>query len=454
MVMMQFDRHTMQEQNEILVRKRDLFALWLVNEKICTTIKDFENNYGQAFANILTSLESENFVKISKGKVSLTGKAEEALNFWETSSDYFYNKKEEQFDFNAEKSFYKELQVVMKSQKRPTVLVTGYIGVGKTTLIQKVLGADIVPPDKIGHGAPKTIKFESYQDDFITLIDSRGFEPSMNAPTYIKEAKSQILKQQSSEDINDHIHLVWYCISGPIARVTDVDLELIGKLFTPRNTLVILTKADITRPEQSKAMTERLLSAGVSRSAILSVADNDIESIKMLVQKSIEILPSAYKDAFIAKQKTILEGKKEKALEIVIATALRATIVGMLPVVDIPFLIAMEHRMLSRLAVTYGFNSNEVKRLIPQSAILTIGASVTGLVALDYFGPTGFLIGGAGAGLVTYGVGSLLNAYFISCSEAILAGQSVESVPLFSITKEQILKAGEGFQKGSSKSYE
>lgn len=60
--------------------------------------------------------------------------------------------------------------------KRPNILVAGYTGCGKTSLIRTVLGSEIVPAEGVGNSRPCRIEFDCYENEEIRLWDSRGLE--------------------------------------------------------------------------------------------------------------------------------------------------------------------------------------------------------------------------------------------------------------------------------------
>jgi ethanolamine utilization protein EutP (predicted NTPase) len=75
---------------------------------------------------------------------------------------------------------------------------------------------------------------------------------------------------------------------------------LIRSVFS--NVLVLITKYDITRPNQREAITAELRASRVRPESILVVSENDPASLRAVVARSLEMLPDAYRDAFLAAQ--------------------------------------------------------------------------------------------------------------------------------------------------------
>jgi len=77
---------------------------------------------------------------------------------------------------DAKETFEQKYAEEMGKVVKPTILVCGYTGAGKTSLIQAICGKDTVPDDRIGHGKPMTQEFVQYRNSFINLWDSKGLE--------------------------------------------------------------------------------------------------------------------------------------------------------------------------------------------------------------------------------------------------------------------------------------
>lgn len=187
--------------------------------------------------------------------------------------------------------------------KKPNILICGYTGVGKTSIIQALLGKDSVPDNEVGHEAkPKTQYYREHENELIRIWDSKGLEPDKGQDEFIRMTEEFIRKRQDkSNNVDDHIHIFWYAISVGIGKVTDTDLKIIS-IFPKESALIIISKIDLDkRGTTVEAIKRRLIKDGnIAEDRI--ILTTDIESgrigIKELYEKSLEILPEAYKTAF------------------------------------------------------------------------------------------------------------------------------------------------------------
>ncbi|MEM9275716.1 MAG: GTPase [Cyanobacteria bacterium P01_F01_bin.143] len=346
------------------------------------------------------------------------------------------------------KNFIKQLNETLSSQKKPTIMIAGYVGCGKTTLAANILGKNIVPEEAIGHCESTTKGFIDYGDDYINIIDSQGFEPPMTQDHFLEFIKTHIKAKQLSNNIQDHVHLIWYCIEGPKARITPTDIDLINKILPKESTILVITKMDITKKEQKKALTDKLLkSTEIPSSRILYVSEEEKESLENLVKTSDSILPQAYRAAFMSKQKVILEEKQIQASKCIRNYAIGLGIVGIAPFIDVPFIVGFQYKMIKDLAQIYGFNSEEIEEFIGYSTAAVITGSAFGGSLLDLSGPIGWLVGGFSAGTITGGLGMIVSDYFYRCSEAIMAGKDIKEIPKLKLTKDELQSSAVKFKE-------
>lgn len=274
---------------------------------------DIYNAQFEVLEHILDRLCKENGVSQSSQSTKEQTKNQ---NLWRSimSSVNFKQEFENKFDEAASLS------------KRPNILVAGYTGCGKTSLIRSVLGDEIVPQAGISNGKPCRIDFDSYENDSIRLWDSRGLELGEKEDEYKDMMREFVSDCQDDPNVDEHIHLVWYLIQGNGARVTDCDLVLMKDIFTFDDVIAVISKKDITKPVQTKAIREELMKAGVPEEHIVEVSDSKSGSIgcKELVELSHAMLPAAYRDAFMAAQSidrgakaARVADKKERAIAIV-----------------------------------------------------------------------------------------------------------------------------------------
>lgn len=226
-------------------------------------------------------------------------------------------------DFSEE--FNRKFEKEQLLTKRPNILIVGYTGCGKTSIIRTVVGEE-VPKEAVTHSKPCRIEFDRYENENICLWDSRGLKLGDSEHDFCQRMKDFIAERRDSLNVDEHIHLVWYLIQGNGARVTECDFELTKNIFTQDNVIVLISKNDITRPEQLQGISRLLIEAGIPKERILPVSDTEGGSIntKELVELSRRMLPAAYRDAFMSAQSIdrearaqVIAGFAEKAREMI-----------------------------------------------------------------------------------------------------------------------------------------
>ena len=246
--------------------------------------------------------------------------------------------------------------------KKPNILICGYTGVGKTSIIQALLGEDLVPDNKIGHEAnPMTQDYDRYENELIGIWDSKGLEPDKGENEFIERTKKYIRELQENKNVDEHIHIFWYVISAGIERITETDLKIIN-LFPKESTLIIISKIDKdTRNKTVEAYKKKLIGEGnISEDKIIYTTD--IEGgkigIKELYENSLKIMPEAYKIAFeeaqrinIEKAIQIKKEKDKKANYIILKYINEIRIYGDINKVNIKI-----SSMLAELSNLYGLN--------------------------------------------------------------------------------------------------
>ena len=104
--------------------------------------------------------------------------------------------------------------------EKGNILVIGNSGVGKSTLINAVLGTDEAETGGGTSGTTKELKV--YENDALPfrLIDTIGFEPAflkeMNAVNAVKKWSKESAKEGKTDT---QINLIWFCVEGTSGKL-------------------------------------------------------------------------------------------------------------------------------------------------------------------------------------------------------------------------------------------
>lgn len=129
---------------------------------------------------IVNRLLAENGCKVNE-------KSAEAGNSWRKIMENI------NFKTEFERNFSEAEQVC----KRPNILVAGYTGSGKTSLIRTILGSELVPIEGIGNSRPCRIEFDCCENEDIRLWDSRGLELGDREKDFREKMKEFIAERQN-----------------------------------------------------------------------------------------------------------------------------------------------------------------------------------------------------------------------------------------------------------------
>ena len=117
-----------------------------------------------------------------------------------------------------------------KDLEKMNFIVIGNSGVGKSTLINEILGEKLAMEGNGTRTTTKCQKYESKLVPFITILDTMGTEigSGHKLSDVLEETLNKIMKQLDSNDPNDHVHCILYCTNSN--RFFEDELEVILKI--------------------------------------------------------------------------------------------------------------------------------------------------------------------------------------------------------------------------------
>jgi uncharacterized protein (DUF697 family)/GTP-binding protein EngB required for normal cell division len=297
----------------------------------------------------------------------------------------------------------------------PNIAVIGRSGVGKSSLINRVFGANLAAT---GAGKPITRYYQRYANEHIVLFDTPGWEPGEAGQTAFYADTQAFLRQYRTTTPTDHIHLVWYALDAPSARFTEFDSRLISGLLRNYPVFLVLTKCDVAREDQKQAIIVAAHAARLPNLVrIAQVAAQPLlgepAGIDQLVNSTFEQLPLMERQAFelVESVRSALEqvmiARGKSARNHILLAAGEAAAAGAIPIpfLDIPVLLGISSRMIYRIGEVYGLDKVAVDRMIHEKQIrrwlysAVVGRSV--VFELIKFIPAVGTVGGGALDAVT-----------------------------------------------------
>ena len=285
--------------------------------------------------------------------------------------------------------------------EKGNVLVIGNSGVGKSTLINSVLGKEAAKTDWGTHGT--TTKLEIYESEGdqvpFRVIDTIGFEPN-----YLKERRAVNAVRKWSRDCarkggeNGRIDVIWFCVDGTRSKLFAEDIRRMTRAVSMWKSVPII--AVITKsysvPDREKniemirkAFEGQKKTRNNLREIIPVVAQiytiNDTayappDGIPQLIDATNALMPEGSRAAAHDLAQFILNRKRVLAQSIVGAATAGAVVVGAvpLPVPDGVILTPTEVMEVNSLAKVYGIEGKAGSKHFLNSII---EAGTVGMVA-------------------------------------------------------------------------
>ena len=135
------------------------------------------------------------------------------------------------------------------------ILVIGDSGVGKSTLINAVLGEEKAETSCGTAGTTKELKV--YENDILEfrVIDTVGFEPGffkrLEAINSVKKWSKKVIKEGKE---NSNINVIWFCVEGTSSKLFPETIKSLSKataIYPSVPIIVVITKS-YSKPEREK----------------------------------------------------------------------------------------------------------------------------------------------------------------------------------------------------------
>lgn len=316
------------------------------------------------------------------------------------------------------------------------ILLLGPSGVGKSTLINAVLGNEQAHTSTFREGGD-TQEITVFQSDDLgyRLIDTKGMEPNwiqqMDTMHNIKKYINGLIKKGNPDAA---IEVIWYCLNSFGDRVFEKELDPIKRVcksFPGIPVVVVLTKSLAPQEieEQKEIVLKRIFAeyeekGRFSISDVISVnslafttrsgelipiygVDRLIETTNTLVPEATKLAMQGYNQAFIKLK------AKWAYTEIVACTLAAAAVAGttLVPVADSAVLVPIQTGMTKGIASLYKMgNVATISGAIYEGAAISVVAkNIAGMIKALPGLPekiTAQVINAIVAGVFTFAVGT------------------------------------------------
>ncbi len=259
--------------------------------------------------------------------------------------------------------------------KRGNVLVLGNSGVGKSTLINAVLGEDVAPTGYGSAGTTKELKiFENDKINF-RLIDSVGFEPGfLKRRSAVNAVRDWSKIAAKAGDPNSQINVIWFCVDGTSRKLFPQTIDSLARsvsVFKTVPIIVVITKS-YSEPDREenirmvrqafakrhrKLNVERIIPVVAEIYYLNEQAFAAPEGISELIDATNDVMPSGIAAAEYDISQYKLQRKNTFAHGVIgasTAAGVATAAVTFIPMTDAVVLSGIEAAEVNLLAQIYG----------------------------------------------------------------------------------------------------
>ena len=286
--------------------------------------------------------------------------------------------------------------------KKGNVLVIGNSGVGKSTLINAVLGKAAAKTGYGNHGTTRNLELYEGDDLPFRVIDTIGFEP-----TLIKEQMAIHAVRKWSKDCakagkeDNQINVIWFCVDGTSRKLFPKAIQSLSRATAMWKTvpvIVVITKsysiperAENIEMVQSAFAAQKRYSKNLKKIIPVVAATYELnetafappEGITELIDATNACMPEGLQAGVKDLAEFKLQRKRALAHSIVGASTLSAVLVGATPtsIADSLILAPLEVGEINAVAKIYGLNGDRQYEKFKDS-IVEVGSVTTAAKAI------------------------------------------------------------------------
>ena len=354
----------------------------------------------------------------------------------------------DEFDFEE------ALKKIENEVVSPNILLCGATGVGKSSLVNDIFGEEVA---QVGEGVPITSGVNLYKCKTVNLYDSEGYEIGEEKQSYYQDSILACIdkyKEEYPEDLNKHIHEVWYCISAANKRITETDISIINQIKNKKVPLaIVFTQIDSVDEDELKALINvcgqecqgsDYFTYCVTDNAEMKVLLKNYIQKDALVKWAIDVLPGVLKEGLVIALAGCIKQKRELVKNKIIPKyiALAATVaLSPIPFSDAVLLTPIQLDMCVRIFHIYGLSklkggiatvlqSTIVSQIGKKLATTLVGNLVKLLPAMGT--AIGIGINTVVASSLTTILGTTISIMCYNYSKEVLKGHSVDVAEFFS----------------------